>query len=153
VVRDDHGRGRMQIAHSDDPGHGANGQEFGAGLLRQDCRDKAEFTRQGQMQVTHSTVRGPRAHSAFSVFSVSSFLRHGQCPQSRNAGIVFSKLHQRGCFRFPIRDIGTAKYLCNIWVSKRLRPRRPGRVLARIIRWRVKRDDMLAHIKELSKLT
>jgi 2-methylisocitrate lyase-like PEP mutase family enzyme len=64
--------------------------------------------------------------------------------------IVFSELHQRGCFAIPNPwDIGTAKYLQHLGF-KAIATTSAGFAFSRgLSDGAVTRDDMLAHIKEL----
>jgi len=65
----------------------------------------------------------------------------------------FRKLHERGCFAIPNPWDIAPRNICNISASKRSRPRPRVRVLARLADGSVKRDDMIAHIRELVEAT
>jgi 2-methylisocitrate lyase-like PEP mutase family enzyme len=67
---------------------------------------------------------------------------------------AFRRLHERGCFAIPNPwDIGTAKYLQHLGF-KSIATTSAGFAFSRgLSDGAVKRDDMLAHIKELVEAT
>jgi len=124
----------------------------GKAFLRQDVEDKAEFTRQGQMQVTHSDSAAARAPPfSFSVSACQLFATLGNA-HNRGTQNSFSKLHQRGLF-CDSQSVGhrTAKYLQHLGF-KAIATTSAGFAFSRgLSDGAVKRDDMLAHIKEFGR--
>jgi len=75
-------------------------------------------------------------------------------PSIEDKRIEFRRLHQSGCFAIPNPwDIGTAKYLQHLGF-KAIATTSAGFAFSRgLSDGAVKRDDMLAHIRELVEAT
>src|SRR5207248_4823691 len=100
--------------------------------------------------------RGGRVGREVSQFSFSAFQlsRCSEMPSIEEKRTEFRRLHESGCFAIPNPwDIGNAKYLQHLGF-KAIATTSAGFAFSRgLSDGAVKRDDMLAHIRELVEST
>jgi len=98
-------------------------------------------------------ARPARSIQLFS-FQHVSFWRHWAMPTIAERRTIFNQLHEKGCFALPNPwDIGSAKYLEHLGF-KAIATTSAGFAFSRgLSDGAVKRDDMLAHIRELVEAT